>query len=169
MSNIVPVSNPTDTPATQGAVELPIKSGDDFIAEAETMDLSSIKDNIFMVAISTGDRNKVLLLSSTIHGPYNFPEMVEQVGSMWKQHLHHAKVIILEKDVTKGVKMLGQNTVDYIEAHYGDIIVEEMLSGTFDDKEYTCQADTVQVDPGLDPRNKAQIEAKKEEDPEEEL
>lgn len=74
-----------------------------------------------------------------------------------------------KKDVTKGVKMLGQNTVDYIEAHYGDIIVEEMLSGTFDDKEYTCQADTVQVDPGLDPRNKAQIEAKKEEDPEEEL
>jgi hypothetical protein len=96
--------------------------------------------------------------------------MVEQVGSMWKEHLHHAKVVSLDKDVTKPVIMLSENTVDYIECHYGDIVVEAMLEGVFDDtKEYTCQAEVVESNPVTDdPRNK-QIEAPKEESTEEEL
>jgi len=171
MSNIVPTSNPTNTPAVQQS-SLPVKKGEDFIAEAEVMDLTPLKDKLFVVAVSTGDRNKVKLLASTIHGPYNFAEMAEQVGSMWQEHQHHAKVIIIDKDVKVGVKMLDENTVDYIETHYGDIAVEAMLDGVFDDiKDYTCQAGVVDSNPAEDPRNIKAIEeaAKAQEAPEEEL
>lgn len=168
MSNIVPVTNPTSTPTVQQASP-PVKDGDDFLAETEVMDLSAFRDKLFMVAVSTGDRNKVKLLAATIHGPYTFAEMAEQVGSMWREHQHHAKVLVLEKDFTQGVIMLSENTIDYIECHYGDIAVEAMLLGEFDgEKEYTCTAGVVVVNPAEDPRNK-EVEVKKEEDPDEEL
>ena len=139
---------------------LPVKTGDDFVGELETMDLSELKDKSFVVAVSTGDRNKCKFLSSTIRGPYSFEEMVEQVGTTWRQHQHHVKVTLLEKDPKKAAKFLDENTVDYIEAHYEDIIVESMLGGAFD-KDFTCRANVVEVDLSEDPR------AKKEEPKEE--
>ena len=120
------------------------KQENNFIAELETMDLSSIKDRLFLVAVSTGDRNKSKFLSTTAHGPYDFTEMCEEVGLMWKEMQHHAKVVVLEKDRTKAITTLDENTVDYIECHYADIIAEAMLDGAFDDtKEFTCKAGTV--------------------------
>lgn len=118
----------------------------EFLAEAEVMDLSPIKDKTYVVAVGTGDPNKVKFLCSTIHGPYNFTEMCQEVGEMWVQHQHHAKVIIMEKDPKARVLLLDANTIDYIEAHYVDIIMEETLSA-FEEKEYTCTAGTIEEAP----------------------
>ncbi len=153
MSNNLPVP-------TQQNDELPVKSGDDFIGEIEVMDLSKLKELTFIVSVSKGDRNKCQVLASTIHGPYNFFEMCEEVGSMWKEHQHHAKATVLGKNSKKTPKFLDQNTIDYIEAHYFDIITEGMLNGEFDEqKEYTCQAGIVEADNYDDPTKPPQIEA----------
>jgi hypothetical protein len=134
---------------------LPVKKGDDFIGELETMDLSSLKDKIFIVGVSTGDRNGPKMITSTIRGPLTFVEMVEQVGFTWQEHQHHAKAMILEKDVKVQPKFIDENTVDYIECHYMDIVTEAMLDGVFDlDKTYTCQAGLNEAPVEEDPRNK---------------
>ncbi len=134
--------------------ELPVKK-DNFLAEAEVMDLSGIKDNKFMVAVATGDPDGVKFLCSTIHGPYDFTGMVQEVGDMWNTHQHHAKVIICEENPLKRVKMLDGNTVDYIECHHTDIITEAMLGGAFDEgKDFTCQAGLVAEEKDNDPRHK---------------
>ncbi len=131
---------------------LPVKTGEDFVAEFEVMDLSELKDKTFIVAASQQDRNKVKVLSSTIHGPYTFEEMCEQVGIMWRQHNHHAKAIVLDKSPNNLVKFLDENTIDYIEANYEDIIVESMLDGVFDEvKEYTCRANIVETEVSENP------------------
>jgi hypothetical protein len=68
--------------------------------------------------------------------------MCQEVGEMWVQHQHHAKVIIMEKDMKQKVLLLDANTIDYIEAHYVDIIMEETLA-SFEDKEFTCVAGVI--------------------------
>lgn len=118
----------------------------EFLAEAEVMDLGPIKNKTYVVAVGTGDPNKVKFLCSTIHGPYDFTEMCQEVGEMWVQHQHHAKVIVMEKDPKARVLLLDANTIDYIEAHYVDIIMEETLS-SFEDKEFTCVAGTIEDAP----------------------
>jgi hypothetical protein len=134
--------------------DLPVKK-DNFLAEVETMDLSEIKENKFMVAVATGKPDGVKFLCSTIHGPYEFTEMVQEVGDMWNTHQHHAKVIICGKDPTKKVQMLDENTIDYIECHATDIITEAMLAGAFDmEKEYTCRAGIMSEEDSTDPRHK---------------
>lgn len=140
-------------------LNLPVKSGDDFIGELETMDLSALKGETYLVAVSTGDRNKTKFLPSTIRGPFTFEEMCETVGVMWKEHQHHAKVVILSKDLAEALKTLDENTVDYIEAHFQDIITESMLDGVFDEiKEFTCRPGISEDDNELNP-----FAAKKEE------
>lgn len=121
--------------------QLPVKSGDDFIGELEVMDLSELKNKQFLVAINSGDPNGPKFICSSIRGPFTFEEMCEAVGTMWREHQHHAKVIVCQKDATKPPIYLDANTVDYIEAKFDDIITESMLEGVFDDiKEYTCKA-----------------------------
>lgn len=115
----------------------------EFLAEVEVMDLSSIKDKTFGVAVATGKPNGIKYLCSTLHGPYNFTEMCQEVGEMWVREQHHAKVILLEKDMKKKLLCLDENTLDYIEAHYVDIIMEETLA-SWEEKEYTCAAGTVE-------------------------
>jgi hypothetical protein len=133
---------------------LPVKK-DNFLAEAEVMDLSALKDGKFMVAVATGDPDGVKFLCSTIHGPYDFTGMVQEVGDMWNVHQHHAKVIFCEADALKQVKMLDGNTVDYIECHHTDIITEAMLAGVFDEpKDFTCQAGINVEETSSDPRHK---------------
>jgi hypothetical protein len=144
--------------------DLPVKKGEEFLAEVEVMDLAPLKSGQFIVAVGTGDPNGFKLLGSTIHGPYGFVEMVQEVGDMWATHQHHARVIKLDKDMNKQTQMLDENTVDYIECHYNDIITEEMLNGAFDlDKEFTCQAG-FQDDDGLDPRRQPVTEGTEESD-----
>jgi hypothetical protein len=133
--------------------DLPVNTSEDFLAEAEVMDLSSINGESFLVGVSQGDRNKCKFLSSTVHGPYSFYEMCEEVGVMWREHQHHAKVTILTKERNKAPKFLDENTTEYIEAHYADIITEGLLGGAFDEvKEYTCKAGVVEADDTDDPR-----------------
>ena len=128
-------------------MNLPVKTGDDFVGELETMDLSELKDKSYLVAVSTGDRSDIKFLCSTIRGPYTFEEMCEKTGYMWRQEQHHAKVIVCQKDASAKPLLLDQNTVDYIEAHFEDIITESMLDGVFDsDKDYTCRANIVEGD-----------------------
>lgn len=133
--------------------DLPVKK-DNFLAEVEVMDLSPIKEKQFLVAVATGDPAGVKFLCSTIHGPYDFTTMVQEVGDMWNTHQHHAKVIICEKNPMKAVEMLDENTVDYIECHATDIITEAMLGGAFDDKEFTCKAGLISEEESSDPRHK---------------
>ena len=132
---------------------LPVKK-ENFLAEVEVMDLAPIKGGNFLVAVSTGNPDSVKFLCSTVHGPYTFVEMLQEVGDMWMNHQHHAKVVLLDKDPAKRVRMLDGNTVDYIECHYTDIITEEMLGGAFDDKEFTCQAGLTEEEESTDPRHK---------------
>lgn len=131
-------------------VNLPVKTGDDFVGELETMDLSELKGKMYLVAVSAGERSDVKHVCSTIRGAFTFEEMCEVVGTMWKEHQHHAKVIVLNKNHADKLQYLDENTVDYIEAHFQDIIVESMLDGVFDEeKDYTCRAG-VNTDSGED-------------------
>jgi hypothetical protein len=149
-------------------MNLPVKTGDDFIGEFETMDISALKNKDYMVAVSSGDRNGVKFLCSTLSGPYSFEEMCEQVGTMWREHQHHAKVILCKKDMAAKQNLLDQNTVDYIEANFQDIITEAMLDGVFDeDKEYTCRAGINEDQSGenpLAPENKPEVAIEEEDD-----
>lgn len=125
-------------------MNLPVKSGEDFVGELETMDLTELKDKQYLVAVNQGERSGVKFVCSTIRGPYTFEEMCEQIGTIWKEHQHHAKAIVLQKDPSAKPIYLDENTVDYIEAHFQDIITEAMLDGVFDeDKDYTCRAGIV--------------------------
>lgn len=148
-------------------LNLPVKQGDDFIGELETMDLSSLKSQSFMVSVNQGDRNGVKYLCTAQRGPFTFEEMCEAVGVMWKEEQHHAKATVCEKDFKAKLKFLDQNTIDYIEAHFQDIITESMLEGVFDDdKEYTCRAGVIEdsnEDNPLAEENK-KVEASSEED-----
>lgn len=134
--------------------DLPVKSTDEFIADIETMDLSPLKDKMFLIAVSTGDRSKPKFLSTTVRGPYDFTEMCDEVGIMWEHQQHHAKVIMTQKDRNQPIKILDENTVDYIEAHYQDIITDAMLEGIFDEKIYTCRAGIVEADLSEEPAKK---------------
>lgn len=150
-------------------MNLPVKAGDDFIGELETMDLSALKAEQYLVAVSSGDRSSVKFVCSTVRGVYSFEEMCEAAGVMWKEHQHHAKVMILQKDQTAAPKFLDENTVDYIEAHFEDIITESMLDGVFDEqKDFTCRAGVVEGDNSDNPlsaeNTKEKEEAKEEEE-----
>lgn len=109
-----------------------------FIPQAETMDLRSLYDKVFIVGVSTGPRSDGLILAKTIHGPFNFEEMVGEVGRMWFEDQNNAKVYVLEKNHKIKSKWLDENTVDYIQCNYADIVLDKMLSS--DDKSYTCEA-----------------------------
>jgi len=105
---------------------VPLTQNEDFIAEhhAGEMDMSSLYDKQFIVAVSTGDRNKCKHLASTICGPFDFVTMVEVVGKMYRDNQHHAKATILQPEYGIIAKFLDAGTTDYIEAHWEDIVFE---------------------------------------------
>ena len=107
----------------------PITQSEDFCAELTdgAMDFSKLMDQVFLVAVNTGSRNKPGLLASTMRGPFDFYEMVESVGTMWEREQHHAKVFVLTKDFKKSSSFLDEGTVDYIEARWEDIISTGIL------------------------------------------
>jgi hypothetical protein len=113
----------------------------EFIPQVEVMDLRNLYNKTFITAVSTGERNDGKLLAKTIHGPYSFEEMVGEVGRMWTEDQNNAKVYVLEKDSKKRSTWLDANTVDYIQVHFADIVLDRILSN--DDKEYTCEAGIV--------------------------
>ncbi len=103
----------------------------------ETMDLRSLYGELFIVAVSTGPRDDGRLLAKTIHGPFDFDEMVAEVGRMWAEDQNNAKVYILGKDVKKKPKWLDGDTIDYIQLRYVDIVMDRILAK---DNFYTCEA-----------------------------
>ena len=129
-------------------VQIPVTQSEDFVAEFHDgdMDLSMLYDKSFVVAVSTGDRNKCKHLASTLTGPYDFTEMVEIVGQMYRDHQHHAKVTILHKEYGRRASFLDAGTTDYIEAHWENIVFEatfesalvdnkKLKAGIIEDKE----------------------------------
>lgn len=142
---------------------LPVKTGEDFVGELETMDLSELKGKNFLVAVNQGDPAGNKFLCSTVRGVYSFEEMCEAVGTMWREHQHHAKVVVLHKDMSKPIVYLDPNTVDYIEAKFDDIITESMLEGVFDaEKEFTCRAGLIEDDNTDNPLAPQNTQAKHE-------
>jgi hypothetical protein len=108
-----------------------------FVPHVESMDLRSLYDKLFIVAVSTGAREDGRLLAKTIHGPYDFDEMVGEVGRMWTEEQNNAKVYILEKDRNVKPKWLDANTIDYIQLKSADIVLDRLLCR---EQDYTCQA-----------------------------
>lgn len=108
-----------------------------FIPQIETMDLRSLYDQLFIVAVSTGPRNDGRLLAKTIHGPFDFDEMIGEVGRMWNEDQNNAKVYILDKDVRKKPRWLDCDTIDYIQLKYVDIVMDRILAK---EENFTCEA-----------------------------
>jgi hypothetical protein len=120
---------------------LPVKKDESFYAPAEKMDFSAIRGCVFAVAVSSGDRDSGKGLMTTLHGPYDFSEMIEVIGELWRDQLLHGKAYILNKDFDKKVRWLDRNTVDYIEQHWEDMIAEIFIDNLFTgDQDFTCQA-----------------------------
>jgi hypothetical protein len=126
----------------------PITQDDDYCAELDgrKMDFEKLRGNEYLVAVSTGPRNKPKLLASTIRGPFAFAEMVEVVGSMYENEQHHAKVYLLEKSFDKSVFFLDEGTIDYIEANWQDILFEESFEAAVFDDEDVITAGTIGQD-----------------------
>ena len=120
----------------------PITQEEDYCAELDgrKMDLEKLKGHQYLVAVSTGPRNKPKLLASTIRGPFGFSEMVEAVGSMYEREQHHAKVYKLEQSFDKPIFFLDEGTIDYIEAYWQDILIEEELEAAIFDDDETIEA-----------------------------
>ena len=139
---------------------LPYNNDPDFIGEVELMALDELHDKQFMVAISTGDRDGYKYISSTLRGPYNFFEMIEEVGDMMATTQDHAKTIITSKNRNEPIQYLSSNTVDYIEAHYIDLGAEVLLEDMPEEKEYTCKAEIKEAPLEADPRTMRKDDAK---------
>lgn len=109
--------------------------------EFEEMDLTELHDKAFMVAMNSGPRGENQYMCSTLCGPLDFYEMCEMVGQIYEQEMIHAKVMITHKDFGTEPTILDENTVDFIEARYQDIVMDGMLGGElFEEKEFTCKA-----------------------------
>lgn len=106
----------------------------EFLPQLETMDLRSIHDETFVVAVSTGPRDESGLLGSTLKGPFDFGEMISEVGNMWKHDQNNAKVFILSKE--NKARWLDTDTIDYIQYKYADIIMNKIMGK---EEEYSCK------------------------------
>ena len=133
------------------ALAAPVTQDEDYCAELDgrKMDFSYLRDRSFIVAVSTGARSKPKLLASTMRGPFDFSEMCEAVGAMYQREQHHAKVYVLEKSFEKGIFFLDEGTMDYIEAYWEDIVLEESLEAAIfddDEKEEVIPAGAVEIE-----------------------
>ena len=129
---------------------LPVNKDKDFVGEFEKMNMDELKGGTFLVAINRGDREKGRFMSSTIRGPYDYFEMIEEVGYMWMEEQHHAKVIYVNQDREKPNKFLDENTTDYIESCWQDLAAEILLEDN--NVDYTCRAGINENAASEDPR-----------------
>lgn len=130
-------------------VATPITQDDDYCAELDgrKMNFEKLKDKQFIVAVNTGPRNKPKLLASTMRGPFDFVEMVEQVGRMYQREQHHAKVYSLEKSFEEGIQFLDEGTIDYIEANWEDMLFEESFEqAVFGEDEDVIEAGSIETE-----------------------
>lgn len=141
--------------------DLPLGDPATFLGECSCMDLSELKDKMFVVSISSGARGEGKFICETLHGPYSFIEMVDEVAMMWKDNQHHAKVYVLSKDKSQPPQWLDECTCDYIEAKHVDIVTNAFMEGILDPPEYTCRAGLVSAreeDPRLNKKTEEQEE-----------
>lgn len=126
----------------------PVTQDPDYCAELDgrKMDFDYLQDKSFIVAVSTGDRNKPKLLASTIRGPFDFYQMVEAVGCMYEREQHHAKVYTLTQSYEESVMFLDEGTIDYIEANWEDILTTGILEAAIADDEETIPAGALKTD-----------------------
>ena len=120
-------------------------SSADFIGELETMDMTELLDKTFIVFQRSVDSRIDSIAASTASGPYTFLEMVETVGLFYKSYVAHLTVGVVTKNVTEPMLVLSDETIDYIEANYLDIIAQHSL-GLPDPAEYTCKAKLLSLD-----------------------
>lgn len=108
---------------------VPVTQEADYCAELDgrKIDFGNLVNKQFLVAVSTGDRNKPKLLASTMRGPFPFYEMVEAVGCMYNREQHHAKVYVLEQSFDVGISFLDEGTIDYLEANWREIVSTGVL------------------------------------------
>jgi len=125
----------------------PVTQDEDFCAElfGGSMNFSKLESKEFIVAVSTGDRNKQKLLASTIRGPFDFYEMVEAVGAMWEREQHHAKVFLLTKSFEEAPAFLDEGTIDYLEANWQDIVATGILEASLMEDEEEREV----IEPGV--------------------
>lgn len=123
---------------------------DDYCAELDgrKINFGPYLDKTFLVAVSTGSRNKGKLLATTMRGPFDFYEMVEAVGSMYAREQHHAKVYMLEKSFDKGISFFDEGTIDYMEANWQDIVMTGILEQEFLSDEEVIPAGAFEVQYG---------------------
>jgi len=119
--------------------DLPVADPETFIGEFAEMDLAELKDKVFLVALSTGDRAKPKFISESVCGPLDFHEMVEIVANVHIDQQLHAKAMIPSKKFGEKPQVLDACTIDYIEAKYAEILMEALLTGELE-KKYTCKA-----------------------------
>ncbi len=124
--------------------ELTTGNPETFVGELENMNLDELRDKTFVVAISTGPRDKCNFICNTMRGPFDFYEMIEHVGRIHQEQALHTKAAILEDDFDQGFNFLDECTMDYIEAKSEQIVMEGLLSGDFDTN-YTCKAGIVEA------------------------
>ncbi len=121
---------------------VPVTQQEEFIADLHdhsAMNLAKLKDLQFLVGVNTGDRNELGILGSTIRGPYNYIEMIEHVGRTFQDYQHHAKAFVLTKEEKQPVLFLDEGTIDYIEAHWDDIITSDMLETAIFGDEFSLE------------------------------
>jgi hypothetical protein len=116
-------------------------STDNFIPEMETMDLSSLKNKTFAVAISSGPRDDKGFLPSTLRGSFNYLEMIDYVFNLWSTKADNAKVLVLNKSLSTKLEWLDAKTIDYIIEKAPLIIMEDML---LLESKFTCTAGLVE-------------------------
>lgn len=124
--------------------ELTTGNPENFVGELENMNLDELRDKTFVVAISTGSRDKCNFICNTMRGPFDFYEMVEHVGRIYQEQILHTKAAVLEDDFDKSFHFLDECTMDYIEAKSEQIVMEGLLEGAFD-TDYTCKAGVVEA------------------------
>jgi len=120
--------------------DLPHGDPETFIGAHEEVDLSLLKDKTFMVAQASGDPKGPKYVCSTIRGPYNFYGMAEEVGLMWENFQVHAKAIMVSENRADPISWVDECSIDFIEANFGNIMMEEILMGDVPEVEYTHQA-----------------------------
>ena len=117
------------------------------VGEFEEMDLSPLHGKTFLVAVNTGPLSQGKYICETICGPFDFYEMVETVGTIYETQQLHAKALIPEQRFGLPPKVLDENTIDYIEARYMDIVADGLLDGgVLQTKQYTCAAGFIKED-----------------------
>ena len=102
------------------------------------MDMRELYEQKFAVAVSTGNLDDYGLIITSLKGPYDFSDMVNEVLRLHEQK-DNAKVVLMSTNLEKKTKLLSPETIEYIQHNGADILLEETF-GLVDEKGYNCKA-----------------------------